>query len=492
MSVALLHGLARSACALAVAALAGCATTGSGPGTGAGAEEAKDGVPTAPRPAVADFSAGLRCMDNLLLDYGTRDLAVVVEDLPDATGKRYAGTKDMLISAVSDMTRRSRAIRLVPYGQAEGERREGFAAAPQYALRTSVHHTDDTTASALGVDFTLLATQDRTVVPGMAARHQVRLAKPGQTLAGDGTLRKFGAHFSVSGGGAQDGQVHALRKLVELGAMELFGRLAKVPYWTCLGFTDENPEVATEIRDWYDAMAARPAEIIGYFQVQLRMRRIYDGPVDGVVNPQLKEAVASYREALGLSRESKLSQDLLRAYLRANHRELEAKVKRVPAAAQPQAVAQGGGAAPAPVAPQPLALKVATTRPAGRYARGEAVHLTVQPSRQAHVYCFLQDENRRISRFFPNRFRRDSRVDPAQGVQLPGAMRFEIRMNSQGVPETVSCFATEGDVLAQLPQGLNGGDFAPLPVASLEQLRSAFAHAAGGVWAQESLVVRPQ
>lgn len=488
MTVPSLHGRARSACAFAVAALAGCATTGPGPGAARQAEQV-----AAPPPihAVADFSAGLRCMDNLLLDYGTRDLAVIVEDLPDASGKAYSGTKDMLVSAVSDMTRRSRAIRLVPYGQADASRREGFGAAPQYAVRGSVNLADDAAVSSmLGVDFTLIAAQDRTVVPGIAAHNQVRLAKPGQTVEGAGTVRKFGAHLNLLGGGAQEGRVQALRKLVELGAIELFGRLAKVPYWTCLGYTDENPEVATEIRDWYDAMAARPAEIIGYFQVQLRMRGIYDGPVDGVVNPQLKEAVARYREALGLSREPKLSQDLLRAYLRANHREIQAKVKPVPPAAQPQGVAQGAAAAPAPLAPQPLALKVATTNRAGRYARGEAVQLTVAPSRQAHVYCFLQDEHRRISRFFPNRFQRDSRVDPAQGVQLPGAMRFEIRMNSRGVPETVSCFATERDVLAQLPQGLKGGDFSPLPVASLEQLRGAFAHAAGGALAHEDLVMR--
>ena len=482
------RGMVCGASALAAAALAACATPDRGDGTAPRSEDAQ-----AAR-AVVDFSAGLRCMDSLLLDYGTRDLAVLVQDPPDTTAKAQAGTGDMLVSAVSDMTRRSRAIRLVPYGQSQASQRDGFAVAPQYAIRASVSRIDDTAASSmLGVDLTLLATQDRTVVPGIAARNQVRLGRPGQGGEGVGGIRKFGVPFSIAAG-AQEGQAQAMRRLVELGTIELFGRLARVPYWTCLGFTDENPEVTAEIRDWYDAMAARPAEIIGYFQQQLRLRRVYDGPVDGVVNPQLKEAVARYREALGLSREPKLSQDLLRAYLRANHREIQAKAKPVPAAAQPhgvdQGAAQGAATAPVPLAPQPLALKVATTNRAGRYARGEAVQLTVAPSRQAHVYCFLQDENQRISRFFPNRFQRDSRVDPAQGVQLPGAMRFEIRMNSRGVPETVSCFATERDVLAQLPQGLNGGDFSPLPVASLEQLRGAFAHAAGGALAHEDLVMR--
>ena len=479
------RGVVCGASALAAAALAACATPDRGDGTAPRSEDAQ-----AAR-AVVDFSAGLRCMDSLLLDYGTRDLAVLVQDPPDTTAKAQAGTGDMLVSAVSDMTRRSRAIRLVPYGQSQASQRDGFAVAPQYAIRASVSRIDDTAASSmLGVDLTLLATQDRTVVPGIAARNQVRLGRPGQGGEGVGGIRKFGVPFSIAAG-AQEGQAQAMRRLVELGTIELFGRLARVPYWTCLGFTDENPEVTAEIRDWYDAMAARPAEIIGYFQQQLRLRRVYDGPVDGVVNPQLKEAVARYREALGLSREPKLSQDLLRSYLRANHRELAAKVQPVPAAAQPQAVAPSAAAVSAPPA-QPLVLKVAAANRASRYARGEAVRLTVKPSRDAHVYCFLQDESRRISRFFPNRFHRDSRVDPVEGVELPGAMRFEIRMNPKGVPETVSCFATERDVLPRLPEGLNDGDFAPLPVASLDQLRRAFVDAAGGVLAHESFVVQPR
>jgi len=108
------------------------------------------------------------------------------------------------------------------------------------------------------------------------------------------------------------------------------------------------------------------------------------------------------------------------------------------------------------------------------------------------VYCFLQDEHRRISRFFPNRFRGDARVAAAGGLQLPGAMRFEISMNPKGVRETVSCFATERDVLARLPRTLAGSDFTPLPVASLEQLRAAFVVASGGALAQDSLQIRPR
>src|SRR5262245_11706470 len=67
--------------------------------------------------AISGFSAGLRCMDSLLIDYGVRDVSMLVEELSDNTKKINAGTRDMLISAMSDMTKRSRAVRLVAYGK---------------------------------------------------------------------------------------------------------------------------------------------------------------------------------------------------------------------------------------------------------------------------------------------------------------------------------------------------------------------------------------
>jgi hypothetical protein len=466
--------LPRAVLTLSVVALAACATTVQTPAGYPSAPARADAA--APAAALPDLSAALRCMDELLLDYGARDLTVVAEDLADASRKTTA-TKDLLIAAVSDMSRRSRAIRIVAQGAEAGA--SLHAARPQYVLRGSVSRHDDRT---LGVGLTLMNAQDGSAVPGVASRRQMPAA-PGD---------------------------QALRPLVEAGTIEVFGRLAKVPYWTCLGQKPDDPAVATEIRDWYDAMATRPKEIIEYFQAQLRLRGAYAGPIDGAPNVAFNDAVARYREALGLTREPRLTTDFLQAYLGASHRELKARVA-APAtvAAAPVAVAAhvaAPAAAPAaapitapaaqqpptPVAPAPLAVQVAAANDTRRFDRGEAVRLTVRPTRDAHVYCFLLDENRQISRFFPNRFQRDSRVDAGVGLQLPGAMRFEIRMNAKGVQETVECFATERDVLPELPATLAASDFAPLPAASLDQLRDTFARAARGGLAHASFEVRPK
>ena len=467
----------------------GCATPESA-SKGVEVAQATAPAPTAPARSVSDFSGALRCMDGLLHDHGVRDLSVVVEDLADPTQRFGAGTKDMLVSAVADMTQRSRAIRLIASGKdwgqtqnvmAQAQKKDAFAVLPQYALRGSVSaqgHTNG--ATLLALNLTLLSTQDMSVVPGTSSRNVLTMFERGSGRDGQAELSKFGTRFSVASTSGS-GQTPALRALVDVAAVELVGRVARVPYWSCLGGNANDESVIAEVQDWYDAMAARPAELIAWFQRQLRTRRAYDGPIDGVVNAPLRDAVARYRDALGLTREAKLSLDFFKAYLGADHAALEAKL--APRAAAPIAVAQAPTAAP-------LALRIAPLNEARRFARGEAVQLSIRPNRDAHVYCFLQDEQRKITRFFPNRWARDSRVQTGTGLQLPGAMRFELVMNPRGVPETVACFATEQDVLALLPAALNPGDFTPLAAANLEQVRSAFAKASGGALAQESFEMR--
>jgi hypothetical protein len=463
-----------AAALMAGALVAACATTeGEGPGGSVAA------APAASMPPSSAFGPALRCMDGLLLDHGVRDLSVIVEDLADPSQqKAQAGSKDMLVTAVSDMTQRSRAIRLVAsnaeWGQTvalmnQAQKRDPYAVAPQFALRGMLRSLDG--GRTLGLDLTLLTTQDMSVVPGTATQNAALLKN------GNAEFVKFGQAIVVPAGGV----AHAQRALAELAAIELFGRLSKVPYWSCLGANADNPAVAAEIQDWYDAMAARPAEIVTYFQQQLRIRQVYDGPIDGTVSAGFKDAVVRTREALGLSHEPKLSLDLFKAYLGADIPGLQAKIR-----ASTSAVAAAATAAPA----TPLTLRVASSADSRRLSRGEAVQLSIRPSRDAHVYCYLQDEKHQVTRFFPNRFQRDSRVQPATGLQLPGAMRFELAMNTRGVPETVACFATERDVLAELPPGVNGGDFQPLPVATLDQVRQAFVKASGGSLAHESLELR--
>ena len=124
-----------------------------------------------------------------------------------------------------------------------------------------------------------------------------------------------------------------------------------------------------------------------------------------------------------------------------------------------------------------------------RFKPGERVRLLVTTSHDAHVYCYLQDEARRIVRFYPNRFSKSALVKPDAPLEIPGAMGFEIVANTRNVTETIACFASERDVLAQLPAAVLGTDFATLPATSLAQVRSAFARSAGETLAEASFRV---
>jgi hypothetical protein len=439
-----------------------------------------------PQRLLTDIAALRRCTDQLLADFGVRDLVVQLGEIDERAARGAGGLRELLPAAAAGISPRSRALRL---SAAAAE------PAPWQVRATLRRDALNTGGEAFTLDLALQSTDptaDRSPLPNGSLRHTVVLAD------GRAELQKFGTRLSVPAPGAEAATA-PLRLLADAAAIELAGRLGRVPYWTCLGAGLADPAVAAEVQDWYDGMATRPSELIAWFQQQLRLRRAYDGPADGEVSPALKDAVARYRERLGLSREPKLSIDFFQAYLAADHRALaEATPLPRPAAAPtplsspapPRPPAADPPATALAVAPRPAPLDLRIAGSGSSFTPGQPVRLDVRPSRDAHVYCFLQDEARRITRFFPNRFQRDSRVSARAGVQLPGAMRFEITLNPQGVTETVACFGTERDVLAALPAELSGADFAALPVASLDQLRQAFLAVTDGTLAQESVALR--
>ncbi|CAM3801445.1 protein kinase [Polaromonas hydrogenivorans] len=126
----------------------------------------------------------------------------------------------------------------------------------------------------------------------------------------------------------------------------------------------------------------------------------------------------------------------------------------------------------------------------GHFKPGERIRLQVIASHDAHVYCYLQDETKRIMRFYPNRFRKSALVMAAAPLEIPGPMRFEILANTRNVTETIACFASERDLMDQLPSEVVGTDFARLPVTSLDQVRSAFARGGADKLAEASFLVQ--
>ncbi len=499
-------------------ALVGCAAMDVKTDTVKQTEEIRKGPESVPRRSITSFSDALRCMDTTLANYGVRDVSVLVEDIVDQTKKVNAGTKDMLITAVSEMTARSRAIRLVAFGLdssnlitflQQAESKSAYAVIPEFDIKGSITQLDenliqkqadaglgfdsggsvglgfgyakDAASNILALDLTMLDTSDFSILPGVTSRNAVVIFKEGKGFDADATIRKFGINYNLSLS-RSEGQSQALRTLVELATVELFGRLTRTPYWICLGSTGSEPEILREIEDWYHAFATRPPRLTTWFQGQLRLRGYYHGPVDGVDSPELAQAAAAYRRALGLPEEGGLDLAFFTAYLNADH----AKVMAAYPPPAPPVAPDSGGSGPASPA---LALSVGTPDGQQRFRRGELINLVVQASRDAHVHCYLQDENGAIQRFFPNRFARDALVRAGVPLRLPGEMRFQFIANDRGVRETVACFGAERDLQAQLPGVVVGTDFEDLPVTSLEQVRTAFRRAAGNELAEATFHV---
>ena len=525
------------------AAIAGCSSLDAHKETVEQTETARAGPEQAPFRAITGFSDGLRCMDNMMIEYGVRDISMLVEDILDQTKKVNAGTRDMLITAVSDMTRRSRAIRVNAFGKdatnaisflASAQTQTPYNVVPPYDIKGSVSQFDenvirsqkdagigffpfinlgvarDAASSIMGLDLSVLSTTDLSVLSGVTSSNSVAILKSGKGTDADAAYSKLGLNFSMTLS-KSEGQAQALRGLVDLAVIELMGKLTKTPYWRCLGVDPkDNEEIKREISDWYFAMASSRVELIAWFQNQLRRRGYYDGPIDGEFNAAFDEATANYRAAIGLSKKDLLDEAFFTTYLNTDHLKIPRPDKPAVAAAEPTPSAPPNAASKTQTS-APAATTDAMARPAidqasagsialklalksandqSRFAPAEPVSLSVQLNRDAHVYCYLQDENAKITRFFPNRFIRDSLVTAKRPLAIPGSMRFQLVMNEKGVPETVACFATNRDVATELPPGILGTDFDPLTLGSLDQIRRAFYSATTGAFAEETFRVQ--
>jgi len=452
------------------------------------AQSAPAGPKALPQRNVTNFSDGLRCMDDMMFRFGVRDVSVMIEEMQDQSRKLGAGTRDMMVSAFADMTRRSRGVRLVTFGSDNqnvvqlltiAQRINDFKVVPQYDIRGSITQFDEdvtrkqagvgislfptvfgvrasaaTSTSVLGFDASVISTNDLSLVPGASSKNTVVVRRDDAGL-GDGQAQIRNSVLSFNFDVARnEGVAQALRNMVELSTIELTGKLVRLPYWTCLNVDANNAEIQREMEDWFVSMDA--AEATRFFQEQLRNRKFYDGPADGKANGAYLQALAAYRRALGLKDEGEPDFELFGAFLL--RPVPKAPVKRFaverPAETKVDESAQG-----APAAAKEIKLTVQLSK--NQYRKGEPIELTVSAAQSAYVYCFVQSpSNGKIQRIFPNRFVRDPHLEANTPLVLPGTQGFKALAGGDGVTQQgVGCLATEREVYNELPPSLRWGDF---------------------------------
>lgn len=289
---------------------------------------------TAPVRSISNFSESLTCMDRMLRDYGKGMTLITSKILPDSSGKVSVGTKDMAITALSQMSRTSEAFRYVDY-EVDALRQDtvqnlttlmlnaGQMHLPKPTLYVSgsISYLDqnvvvdrlgagvaherfesgynrDLQGSAFGLELHLGDFDSRTLLPGIDSANEIVVANTARAVDAGGRIYKTGVQFNVQKEVSQ-GTGPAVRTLVELGLIELIGKWARVPYWQCLAIDQSHPEYQRQLRAWWQEMNGD--QRLRLFQTALRGAGYFSGNVDGTPSPALRDAIARLQADRGVT-----------------------------------------------------------------------------------------------------------------------------------------------------------------------------------------------
>lgn len=445
---------------------------------------------------IGNFNEALRCMDDMFSRQGVRNIYITTAGIPDATGRIAAGTKEMFISAVSNISARSGAFRFVDYDPTQLDvqvlsEMVGLPSdfvAPNYYVRGAITQLDsgvlsDTKSASLSlpfadlgishnqvvsvisIDMNLGKLSTRQIISGLSAANSMAVVQTGKGADVGGLIGKAGLSLSVSLD-QSEGFHQAVRNLIELSTVELLGKLAHVPYWECLNIEPTNPAFRSEARGWFDQMG--PGERDQLVRAAL-LQAGYLGDAGGP-SADLASAVARYQAENDLVPSGRVDFELYYRLLAKDARQ------HGPGPAVPARLTE---AAPAAQAPPRTALSTGRG-PRPKYRVGDSLTLEAQPTQDAYLYCYYQDASGAVARIFPNRFQPDAFVHGSTLVRVPPANgAFDIHFDKAGGHEAVACFTAGREVGLRLPDPLKAQDLAPLPVRELDEIAAQF-RALGG------------
>lgn len=459
---------------------------------------------TAPVRTITSFDEALRCMDDLFLAQGKKDIYITSAGIPDATGMVAAGTKDMLITAISKMSAKSGAFRFVDYDPTQLDvqvlselvgLRENFVA-PRYYIRGAVTQLDGNVLSSLesaGVslpDVDLAVSRDqivsvmsldlnvgqlvtRQIMPGMSASNSIAVVRSGKGGDVGGVIGKAGLSLSVSLD-RSEGFHQAVRNLVELSTIEVLGKLTRVPYWQCLQIDQTNPTYRAEAREWFDMMSS--GERVRFASANLASAGYFQGTPRDESDPELRNAIARYQAEHDLVPNGRVDFDLYYRLLGAAKREKKE-----------QAIAQNAtslaSVSPAAGPPAPPSVQVSTSqggRPSFRV--NETLVVEARTSADGFLYCYYQDADGSVARIFPNRFQPNAYVRGGSPIEIPPGPEkpFNIRFDKGHAREAVACIASPLELGLKLPEPLKAQDLEALPVGGLNDVVETFRRAGNG------------
>jgi len=313
------------------------------------------------------------------------------------------------------------------------------------------------------------------VLPGVTSSNTVSINKSGDAVDADISISKVGVNYSLVNT-TSEGTAQALRALVQLSVIELFGKLLKVPYWSCLGIDPEQPDIVNEIGDWYYSMATTGV-LIQYMKTQLYIRGYYNGPIDSEVDAALADAIVSYNERLGRSSGGDLDLDFFTEFL--NSTPTSVSATRLAYLKKGQTGEKADSRPPRST--DKISVDISRATGSGNFNPGDPIAINVKSDTDGFLYCYYTDAENDTVRFFPNRFTRgDGFLAKGASIVMPGTDPFEMTADASGRSERIDCFLTTRNVYTELPASLHKPDFDPVGINTTEGLKSAFNKASGG------------
>ena len=439
-------------------------------------------------------------MDKLLADSGRGPTLVTSKAIPDASGRLFVGTKDMVVTALHAMSRTSNAFRFVDFelnqlsqdsvqGMTNWAMSKGYVQLqmPRIYVSGSISFMDqnirserqgaglatplfdfgmsrDKNSSVFGMDLHLGDFATRTLIQGIASANEIVVANAGMGMDAGGRINKTGVQFNL-GAEVSQGVGPAVRSLVDLGMIELIGKWAQLPYWQCLALDSNHPEYTAQMLAWWEKMTAEQRVL--FFQNSLNRQGYFGGPQDGKPSLALEKSILAYQTDENLIETSRVNFETYARFM-----------KKLVAFDEAGNLTQIGW----PVAGKPHGksrpeLIVRLNKDDRVYYPGEALNWTFSTTQRAYVYCYYEDSAGVVSQVYPNMFQNLQPVAGNKAIVIPDQTlekNFLITLNRPGV-ETLLCAASPKQLASSFPLALKTKPLLPMQyVENMADIQRAF------------------
>lgn len=289
--------------------------------------------------ALTNFSEGLTCLGRVLKAEKVEPIYVALTQIPDLSetpGTAGNGAKEMIISSMSRLSAENGLVRLVaydratpnvialhnshpnkknlripdffirgaitqidtaPYSKQNGSSLSLGSGIMNKLLGTGVSNSNSVSMKSIALDLNVGLVSTYQILPGVTSTNTMSVLKDGDSTELNISFDKVGGIYSVNENRA-DALSTALRSLVEVGVVELFGKLYNADYAPCLAQLDRTSPAHMAARTSYDEMSAQNR--LEYVLAHLKTNSS-DGVktgaaiVDGRANQLLRSAITVYR-----------------------------------------------------------------------------------------------------------------------------------------------------------------------------------------------------